>query len=313
MPDMEFIPFIRYLEAKKFIDDRSLNARVWDSLAENLSQPTKPHPLKVIEAGAGIGTMLERMLETQLLQDADYTGLDIDLNNIAYAYNRLPVWSGECGFKIEQLAEGIHLLEKGSQRVEAGFKHGDILTYATMPENRSAYDLLVANAFLDLTDIPTALPRLFSLLKREGLFYFSINFDGVTILEPVIDPKFDQLVLDLYHHTMDERITNNLPSGDSQSGRHLFAYIRQAGGQILAAGASDWVVFPGVNGYPDRDADFLHFIIHTIHASLQSNTLLNQKDLEQWIHTRHAQVRRAELVYIAHQIDILGKMRYQLR
>ena len=308
MSEIETISFIRYLEAKKSVDDRSINARVWTSLAENLNQATIPHPLKVIEAGAGIGTMLERMLETQLLQDAHYTGLDIDPENIAHARTRLPVWAGEHGFKVECLSQGAVLLEKPSQRIRAEFELADILTHACNRQNGASYDLLVANAFLDLTNIPMALPRLLSLLKSNTLFYFSINFDGVTILEPVIDPEFDRLVLDLYHRTMDERITNDLPSGDSQAGRHLFTHIRQAGGQILAAGASDWVVFPGVNGYPAQEADFLHFIIQTIFTALQSNALLNQENLKKWIDTRHAQIRRSELVYIAHQIDILGTM-----
>jgi hypothetical protein len=306
MQPTEIISFTRYLEAKKSVDDRSINCRVWESLAERLKQKTTVNPIRVIEAGAGIGTMLERMLETKLLLDAHYTGFDIDPENITHAHARLPAWAGEHGFKTEQMQEAF-LLKKPPQKVMVEFELADILSDAVYKQSRAACDLLIANAFLDLTDIPSALPCLLGLLKSNGLFYFSINFDGLTILEPPIEPEFDRLVLELYHRTMDERLTNGLPSGDSQAGRHLFTYIRQAGGQILAAGASDWVVFPGVDGYPTQEADFLHFIIQTIDNALRDHAMLDRADFEKWIHTRHAQIERSELVYIAHQIDILGQ------
>jgi hypothetical protein len=117
-------------------------------------------------------------------------------------------------------------------------------------------------------DIPATLPRLFRLLRPGGLFYFTINFDGATLFEPSIEPSLDELVQALYHRTMDERITDGYPSGDSRSGRHLFGHLQAAGAQILAAGASDWVVFPKQDGYPADEAYFLHFIIHTIHGAL---------------------------------------------
>jgi SAM-dependent methyltransferase len=306
--EFESISFIRYLEAKKSVDDRSLNSRVWDSLADQLSQLRITAPLRIIEAGAGIGTMLERMLESHLFQEAYYTGLDIEPDIIAHARARLPVWASEHGFQVECRSQGPILLKKHSQSISAEYELADIQIYSSSYQNWSSYDLLVANAFLDLTEIRSSLPRLLRLLKNEGLFYLSINFDGVTILEPEIDPEFDRLVIDLYHRTMDERLTNGLPSGDSRAGRHLFGNVRQAGGQILAAGASDWVIFPGIDGYPEQDADFLHFIIHTIHTALRGHESLDQAYLDKWINIRHAQIKHSEMVYIAHQIDILGTM-----
>jgi SAM-dependent methyltransferase len=306
--EMGSLSFIRYLEAKKSVDDRSLNSRVWHCLAEQLHQLRVHSPLRIIEAGAGIGTMLERMLKSHLFQEAHYTGLDIEPDIIAHARASLPVWASEHGFRVECLSEGPILLKKPPHILRVEFEVADILSHSSNCQNWASYDLLVANAFLDLTNVQSALPRLLRLLKSEGLFYLSINYDGVTILEPVIDSEFDQLVLDLYHRTMDERLTNGLPSGDSRAGRHLFGYVRQAGGQILAAGASDWVIFPGIDGYPEQDADFLHFIIQTIYKALRGHESLDQQYLDKWINIRHAQIKHSELVYIAHQIDILGTM-----
>ena len=148
---------------------------------------------------------------------------------------------------------------------------------------------------------------LLNVLKPGGLCYFSLNFDGATIFEPTIDPPFDQQVETLYHQTMDQRLTRGEPSGDSQTGRHLFTHLKNTGIEILAAGASDWVVFPVQGSYPHDEAYFLHFIINTIQAALYANPELDAQRFASWVETRHAQITRGELVYIAHQIDFVGR------
>jgi hypothetical protein len=170
------------------------------------------------------------------------------------------------------------------------------------------WDLLIAHAVLDLTDVVATLPKLFGLLAPGGLFYFSINFDGVTVLQPTIDAVFEAKIERLYHQTMDERVINGRLSGDSQTGRHLFHQLREAGSTILAAGGSDWVVFSGENGaYPADEAYFLHCIIHTLHGALAGHPELDTVAFDQWIAQRHTQVETGELVYIAHQLDFLGR------
>jgi hypothetical protein len=183
----------------------------------------------------------------------------------------------------------------------------DVFDLLQRPGTSASWDLLIAHAFLDLIDIPAALPRLFGLLAPGGLFYFTINFDGETILEPVIDSTYDEQILSAYHHTMDARITAGRPSGDSRAGRHLFHHLRQAGGDILAAGSSDWVVFPHAGQYPEDEAYFLHFITHTMDTALQGHPALESPRFQQWIAQRHAQIERGELVYIAHQLDFVGR------
>jgi hypothetical protein len=107
---------------------------------------------------------------------------------------------------------------------------------------------------------------------------------------------------------MDRRIVAGNPAGDSRTGRHLFGHLRASGAELLDAGGSDWVVFAGPNGYPADEAYFLHFIIHTIHAALAGHRCLDAKRFAAWIEQRHAQVERGTLVYIAHQLDFLGRV-----
>ena len=85
MPIPEDYPFTRYLAAKKSVDDRALNYHVRQSLVQALPLAAPEAPLLILEVGAGIGTMLERMLEQGLLTYATFTAIDAQAENIAEA------------------------------------------------------------------------------------------------------------------------------------------------------------------------------------------------------------------------------------
>jgi SAM-dependent methyltransferase len=308
MPVPETYSFTRYLSAKKSVDDRALNRQVWDALSQALPSAGPEAPLRLLEAGAGTGAMFERLLDWGLLRYADYTALDIQAENIASARDRLPRWASRQGFVCQVRPDGDLVFSGDGLRITLHLEAIDLHEFITYRQGRTGWDLLIAHAFLDLLDIPAVLPRLLRLCRPGGLFYFTINFDGLTLLEPVIDPDFDALIQDLYHRTMDERTVDGLPSGDSRAGRHLFGYLQAAGVQIIAAGASDWVVFPISSGYPQDEAYFLHFIVNTIHQALAGHPQLDAPRFERWIARRHAQIERGELVYIAHQLDFLARV-----
>ncbi len=273
--------FPRYLAAKKTVDDRALNGHVWQALRQHM--PPQPN---ILEIGAGIGTMVERLAEQQFISEATYTAIDNQPENIATAKQRLA-----------DLPAGIQLTLEAI----------DLFDFMERERGERPYNLLIAHAFLDLMDIPATLPQLFALLQLGGLFYFSINFDGVTTLEPAIDPALDAKIEQLYHQTMDDRLTDGKPSGDSRSGRHLFGHLRQAGAEILAAGSSDWVVFAGPAGYPADEKYFLQFIVETMHRALADHPALDPAQFAAWTAQRQAQIEAGELVYIAHQLDFFGR------
>ena len=81
--------FIRYLAAKKGLDDRSLNRHVWDPLVRAVQDRPDSSPLRVLEVGCGIGTMVERLLDWGLLTRAAYTGIDVEAELIRAAGVRL--------------------------------------------------------------------------------------------------------------------------------------------------------------------------------------------------------------------------------
>ncbi len=306
--------FTRYLSAKKTIDDRALNRNVLDAFMQALPNATPESPVRVLEIGAGIGTMIERLLTHDVLSHATYTAIDADAANIVELNRRLPAWAVEHGFTVEALPAQAAALQRvrfsrGAQTIVVESRAIDVFDYIADDRYQKNYDVLIAHAVLDLLDVPRVLPQLLSLLCSRGLFYFTLNFDGATIFEPTIDRAFDAEIERLYHQTMDDRLTDGVPSGDSQTGRHLFHWLRQNDVDIIAAGSSDWVVFSGEHGYPNDEAYFLHFIVDTVRGALEGHpALAAQRDrFLAWIAQRHRQIDDGALVYIAHQIDFVGR------
>jgi hypothetical protein len=206
----------------------------------------------------------------------------------------------EAGLSVERIG-GDQLRVFGQARdVHIHLERADVFYF--IQKNPAPADLLIAHAFLDLLPMPESMPKLLALTKN--LAWLTVNFDGVTSLEPTIDAALDEQIERLYHATMDTRPTG----GDSRAGRHLFSHLRKAGAQVLAAGASDWVVH-AVNGkYPADEAYFLHFILHFFEESLTGHAELDAGAFANWLKERRAQIELGELVYIAHQMDFLAKV-----
>jgi SAM-dependent methyltransferase len=297
--------FPRYLAAKKTVDDRALNRQVLHVMGDSLQRLSNERPMKVLEIGAGIGTMIERMIEWDLISNVEYTAIDSELENIEHARQRLLDWAA---LNNMQIVEKGYELKFSSKTTDVIVKLLDIdlFDFLDLNQGQGKWDLLVAHAFLDLVDVPSTLPKIFNLVNNGGLFYFSINYDGLTVLQPDIDHEFDEVVLELYHRTMEQRMLHGHQFGDRHTGRHLFQNIQTCGGKIIASGSSDWIVYPGSSGYNHDEAYFLHFIIHTIYRALDNHAELDDHRFEDWIRLRHDQIDRQDLVYIAHQLDYFG-------
>ncbi len=282
MNSSQLTPFARYLLAKCSVDDRALNRNVYDALAAAL--PAHAMPLRVLEIGCGVGTMLERLARWGLLagRQVSYLGIDSEASNIEAAVS--PNVAG----------------------LSTGFTVADVHEFAQRAEAHGAFDLIIAHAVLDLLDLERTLPLLRDLLRPGGLAWFTINFDGVTLLEPPTDPPLDAAIVAAYHATMDARTTDGAPAGASETGRRLFTALPRAGLPILAAGASDWVVHPVGGRYPHDEGYFLEAILGFFEDALADWPVLAPASLAEWLIERRAQVANADLTYIAHQFDFLA-------
>ncbi len=287
--------FPRYLLAKQTVDDRALNRPVYQALAAHL--PTAP--VRITEIGAGIGTMPARLLRWGLLEQAEYVAVDESAENIAFALDWLPGWCGGNGLQTQRITPTRLRISDSRRDVLVDFVCADVFDF--IRSGPQAADLLVAHAVLDLLPLPQRLPEILSLLRPGGLAWLTLNFDGLTTLEPVLDPALDAKIERLFHLSMDER-----PSGgDSRTGRRLFGFLQAAGVEILAAGTSDWVVHPQGERYPADEAYFLNFILLFFEQSLGGHPDLDPVEFSRWLAQRRRQVERGELVYIAHQMDFL--------
>lgn len=287
--------FPHYLLSKQTVDDRALNKDVLNALRANLS----PQPVTIIEVGGGIGTMLKRLIQWGILCSGDYILVDAMEANIAYAREWIPQWATEAGLHLERFGQNQLRVCDRARDVRISLECADIFDF--VQRNEKPADLLIAHAFLDLLPMPESLEKLFLLTK--GLAWLTLNFDGMTTLEPIIDNSLDEKIEQLYHKTMDMR-----PSGgDSRTGRKLFEHFRSLNAKIIAAGASDWVVHTIQGKYPAKEGYFLHFILNFFESSLKAHAELDAVEFENWLAKRHAQIEQGELVYIAHQIDFLVK------
>ena len=56
----------------------------------------------MIEVGGGIGTMLKRLIQWDILCNGDYILVDAMEENIAYAREWIPQWAAEAGLSVER-------------------------------------------------------------------------------------------------------------------------------------------------------------------------------------------------------------------
>lgn len=304
--------FQRYLEAKKSVEEDCLSLRVLDDVRGRLKNEDN---VSVFEAGAGVGSMVQHLVERDVLPDRfTYTALDIDAENVERGRKRLADWGRRCGYTVER--DDAKMRFDGAKRFDVTFAEGDLYDYGREAdedgEDADGYDLVVAHALLDILDLRRAVDHLFAL---GDAFYFPVCFDGVTAFEPPFDGDgecdedsgdcggFDARVERAYHATMDAEGR----AGSSKTGRRVFDAVRSAGGTVTSAGASDWLVFPDGDGYTDDEEALLLHILKTVHGAVRDEGSLDEDKLDAWYDDRKSRVDDGTLVYVAHQIDFAGR------
>lgn len=303
MTEPDTYSFERYLEAKRTVDERALDRRVEASVVDELTDTSAP--LRVLEVGAGIGATIERVVGWQSLPaEVRYTAVDADPDLMERARTRLLTVDDRQPVTVHEEAEEV-LVEREGGRVVVDLVAKDAFEFVS--ETNREFDLLIAQAFLDLTGVRPALSAFDAAVAPDGLAYFPITFDGATIFQPPLDPEFDDRIQRRFHDHMEDTAGGGAEGGDPRAGRHLLEALPALGGAVLAVGSSDWVVVPDVDGYPHDESYFLHHIIELIHGALADDPSLDSARFRDWVEQRHRQIDHGDLVYIAHQLDVLGR------
>lgn len=289
-----------YLIAKKYIDDAALNAHVLQTLTRCLSSERDVKSLQVLEVGAGIGTMLSRLVEREVLKGpVVYWLTDNDATHLAAAKRYLTTWAKKHNNNLIWATGQDCRLVTGGADITIYLKELDILKIDERVELRGCYDLLLAHGVLDLFDFSQIMEGLFSCLKRDGLCYFTCNFDGETIFFPELPA--DQEIINLYHGSMERR-----RYGASHTGRRLLAYLHNQEAEILAAGSSDWLIHPSNHGTLPAQKVFLHTIVALVEKELAEKAR-NRPEFIKWIKVRRQQIEKATLCFLAKHLDILAR------
>ena len=307
----------RYLAAKRTVDDRALNERVFRDAMAFLSD--RDLPARVIEVAAGVGTMLERLLDRDTLPvDVEYTMLDVDPANVAAAERRLPDHARSLGYTVETHAgpspNGAFrasapsfavTLSGPDRRVRLRAGTADAFPFAAQADR--TWDLLVAGAFLDIVPGSDRLASLFDLVPGGG-YYAPISFDGATRFAPAVDRPFDRRLERRWHAGMR---TGDDPN-DPRAGSQVPVWVEEAGGAVESVGGSSWVVRPetgpGRNGYPADEAYFLFHVLRFVEESLTRDSELDGERVRDWVADRRTRVVDADLRYVAHNLDAFGRV-----
>lgn len=300
MSEPDRYSFRRYLDAKRTVDARARNRRVRDAFRVALGRFDEP--VEVCEVGAGTGATAERVLEWTD-GDVRYTAIDADPSLVGAAVETLADRAGAAG-RLRERADRRVGIDRGGARFDVEFLAADAFEH--LAGRDGAYDAVVAQAVLDLTDVRAALETFAGALRPGGVAYLPITFDGVTALLPPVDPDLDDRIERRFHRHMDTTEKVAGATGDSRAGRHLLRAVPETGGRVVAAGGSDWVVTPADGGYEADEAYFLHHVVDTIGGALADDGAVDGGRLASWVRARHEQVEAAELVYLAHQLDVLA-------
>jgi SAM-dependent methyltransferase len=142
------LDYARYLAAKTTVDDRALNRHVLAEL-RRLMPADAP---RVLEVGAGLGTMVARLMDWGAVVAGEYILLDADRQLLDRSRWWLGEWAAARGLRNDLLPDGLRV---GDLRV--CLVHAELGSYLEAAHEAAA-DVLIANAVLDLVDVPAVLP-----------------------------------------------------------------------------------------------------------------------------------------------------------
>lgn len=291
----ESFDYVDYLDLKKSVDDNSLNQQVWQAMADWVTRRQQNRqPLHLLEIGAGIGTMIERLLDSGLLYYCDYTAVELEPGFRQAAMQRMQIWADRHAYKFEQQKSSVWSLSQVNKKIVINWSQGDALQIAQQ-FGPGSFDMIIGHAVIDLLPVPSCMPELLALLSENAAYYFSLNYAGETLFQPPL--AADEKIFQSYNDDMDKRFPG-LEWQPSRTGRLLGPWLTEQGHRVLAEGDSDWVL----QSNPGQPTNlFIANIIDTIETALG-----DMPGLPDWLETRRQQLQAGLLQFRASNRDCFG-------
>jgi SAM-dependent methyltransferase len=309
-----------YLEAKRLIDLASLNRRVSGRFRKLFSSIESP---RVLDAGTGTGLAIRRLIALGFSGDAELWGVEIDAESCAFALEQVERELGRNNYELGTQGDG----RKGDGKHETGSHDagwiagtgergtvrvrilredflGELLPAVT---GGRVFDCVTAHAFMDMVPLEAALRRVRGLLRDRGIFYSTINYDGLTRLVPVYgDRAFEDELLRFYDGTMDARRRDGEPTGGSRTGSLIVGALQGCGFSVLDCGPSDWQVFPRGGTYGRGERTFLIYLVRLIEKENRKNPGVSGGGVDEWVGERLRAIEEGRLSLFTHQTDVLA-------
>lgn len=314
-------PFQDYLEAKYHIDERSLNPSVRSRFLSEISNLAVPIGLDV---GTGTGAMIRRVTGALGHETSYWTGIDLRSDTVVAARSVTSREFAAAGYHVSKDAGSMRATKEG-RTVTVDYVVGDIFDNAvqhgliqrverqTGTVTSHPFNVVTAHAVSDMVPLHSFVEVISGLLASGGIAYFTINYDGKTVIEPVsAEAEFERQLLHVYNQSMDERHVDGLPVGGSRSGSRLPHVLRESGYQVLETGSSDWRVAPVGGRYGPGEELFLTAIITMIYqeGKLQAegrHPELHTSLLDRWYEQRRLHIRDGILSLSVGQSDIVAR------
>jgi len=215
-----------------------------------------------------------------------YRGIDLSSTVVAHAQSTRPAVLRRRGYDAVDHETGGAV---GAFRFE--FEVGDALQRL----GERAYDVVIAQQFMDLVSLEPAVDALTAAVDEGGLVYCPLTFDGVTLFQP--DHPADDEVQRAYHEAIDASADR-----DARAGRHLIDEFGGRAGSLLAVDASDAIVHPRNGGYPDDERYFLRCLLGFVEESVSAEAV---PEIEEWLSARRDQLAEGRLSHVGHRYDLL--------
>ncbi len=300
----EHFDYLDYLESKVEIDFRSINRSVFKTFKKLIESTKSPI---ILDIGTGTGLMIRKILALKLKGAVKIYGIDYNTETQEKAFEMIKLDLESKKYTVKTL-NNTHIAENDNRKLKITILNADFLNEEIFRKlKKIGFHCITANSFMDLVPLNKAVKKVFMLLRENGIFYSSINYDGVTALLPKCqDNGFEQVLLERYNQSMDIRKVDGLLTGGSRTGTKIFNVVQDEGFKIVNYGCSDWQIFPEGGEYRKYEPAFLKSILSLIYEEGNKDKLFDDDKLRSWYRLRIGGVEDQSLVLITHQTDIVA-------